>query len=204
MPIYYFEGSPILAPLTIASNEPVYGVDSLDLSHQRVSYGAQRWELSFRVAQAGGEENLFAGLVTSRAETKTMIMPQLVSVDRKAPSISISQGITTSSVSAGANSLQATVSESGVLIPRGSFISFSNHNKIYMLVSPITTNSSVVTFNVYPSLLKDVPASTAIYHPYSSIKPVLSYLQNTETLQGITYSDGILVDIGTISIFEGL
>ena len=46
---YYYEGYEILAPLTIASNEPMFDSDTVSLRKQRASQSAQRWELSFGI-----------------------------------------------------------------------------------------------------------------------------------------------------------
>jgi len=79
--MYYFKGAKILAPLSITSNEPVFDVDTISLSKQRASQGAQRWELSFKTVSSGATEaDIFVGMVTGISSAETMIMPQLPSV----------------------------------------------------------------------------------------------------------------------------
>ena len=46
---YQFESYDIVAPFTIASNEPMFDTDSISLKKQRSSQGVQRWELSFNI-----------------------------------------------------------------------------------------------------------------------------------------------------------
>jgi len=43
-----------------------------------------------------------------------------------------------------------------------------------------------------------------VYHAGSSVKPNLQYYRDLETLQGITYEDGVLVNPGTIKLLEAL
>jgi len=78
---YYFEGYEIVAPLTIASNEPIFDVDTISLKKQRASQGVQRWELSFGVTTTEP-----ASLLTSIVDfdtVKTMTMPQLNDVNNR-------------------------------------------------------------------------------------------------------------------------
>jgi hypothetical protein len=204
MTTYYFEGSPIVAPLTITSNEPVFASDSLNLKPQRTTYDAQRWELSFSLQQTGGEEEYFSAIIQNRAAARTMVMPQLYSIDKKAPSTAAAHALVSIDAAVGSSSVTATCATNNVLIPKGSFVKFSNHSKIYMLTANVTTTGGAVVFSVYPKLRMQVPSGTSLYHPYSSVKPTLSYYQSLEMLQGITYSDGIMVDIGSINIIEAL
>jgi hypothetical protein len=80
---YYYEGYEILAPLTIASNEPMFDIDTISLQKQRSSQGVQRWELSFGILTQDP-----AAALTSIVDfdvAKTMTMPQLNDVNDKLP-----------------------------------------------------------------------------------------------------------------------
>lgn len=203
MPLYYYEGVPIVAPLTIESNEPFFSSDTLNLNNQRVSQGVQRWELSFNILFKDDEQDFLINSVANNATFKTMIMPQLRPVDSKVTAVA------TLTVSAAAAANQAsknvTSSESGTLVPRGSFIKFANHKKLYMLKNDVITNGGVaVNAQLYPRLTTAVAAATACQHPGSTIKPVLSYYTSVESLKGITYEDGVLVNPGLISIIEAI
>jgi hypothetical protein len=374
MTVYYFEGSPIVAPLTIESNEPVFAVDTINLKQQRASQGAQRWELSFQIQTRDIEEDYFVSMVTNASTAKSMTMPQLLSVDKKttlpitgvasaanagassitvnfpsdnsfsfsedfsnaywtktrttvtpdailAPSgyqvadaliddltastthvigrsmsfvagttytismyvkqlanrnlridfpsalfgavssvavfnsatgavLSVSAGTTATSVDRGNGWYQVSITKTAVttgsgtvnffltsgtatsysgdgasgvyiwgaqftttaglqpytiyFLPKGSFIKFSNHNKIYMTTNNIETPGGSVTLQLYPTLRSNVTANTSLYHPGSSIKPTLQYYRDLETLQGITYEDGVIVNPGTIKLIEAL
>jgi len=80
---YYYEGYEILTPLTIASNEPMFDIDTISLQKQRSSQGVQRWELSFGVLTQDP-----AAALTSIVDfdvAKTMTMPQLNDVNDRLP-----------------------------------------------------------------------------------------------------------------------
>jgi len=78
---YYYEGYEILAPLTIASNEPMFDSDTVSLRKQRSSQNAQRWELSFSILTTSPADALIS--ITGFDTVKTMTMPQLTDVDSR-------------------------------------------------------------------------------------------------------------------------
>ena len=130
---YYYNGAKILAPLSIASNEPVFDVDTVSLSKQRASQGAQRWEVAFNTVTSGETEaDLLVGIITNLAVADTMIMPQLPSVDRT-NTIGASRPISTTA----AGSSTVFMNNNG-LLSKGSFIKFSNHSKVYMVTADHT------------------------------------------------------------------
>ena len=100
---YYYEGYEILTPLTIASNEPMFDIDTISLQKQRSSQGVQRWELSFEILTQDP-----AAALTSIVDfdvAKNMTMPQLNDVNDKLATINY---------------------------PKGAFVTGSN-NKVYMV-----------------------------------------------------------------------
>jgi hypothetical protein len=199
MTVYYFEGSPIVAPLTIESNEPIFSADTVSLTQQRASQGAQRWELSFQIQTKDIEEDYFVSMVTGIASAKTMTMPQLLSVDKK---VTATNPGVPSTAASGSNSVLIDFDQAEKLIPKGSFIKFSNHSKIYMITENIITQTTPVVVPIYPNLKVGVTASQLVYHPGSAVKPTLQYYRDLETLQGIIYEDGVLVNPGTIKLLE--
>jgi len=192
---YTYKGSTILAPLTITSNEPILEVETVSLSTQRASTNAQRWELSFTVANSGNDEAAaLLGAVTNMALSETMIMPQL-------PSVVAGNGLGASrGVQAGgsAGGTQVTVSLNGAL-KAGSFIKFSNHDKVYMVLVDKTTGSRLIT--VYPALRESV---TTAHTFESGDNCVLTYYRDLSNLRGLTFVDGILSNPGVISLKEAI
>jgi hypothetical protein len=87
---YQFEGQDILAPLTIASNEPMFDVDTISLQKQRASQNVQRWELSFETASNDVTDLLAA--VGNFDTVKTMPMIQLQTVNDRLGTVNFPKG----------------------------------------------------------------------------------------------------------------
>jgi hypothetical protein len=192
---YYYNGAKILAPLSIASNEPVFDVDTVSLSKQRASQGAQRWEISFNTATSGATEaDMLVGVVTGINTADTMPMPQMPSVDL-ANTAGVSLVI---SVAASAAATAVTVVSDGV-ISKGSFIKFSNHAKIYMVTADVAAGT--VPVSIYPALRSAV-AITDTFKTGASA--TFTYYRDVSNLRGLTFTDGILSSTGTINLVEGL
>ncbi len=192
---YYYNGAKILAPLSIASNEPVFDVDTVSLSKQRASQGAQRWEISFNTATSGATEaDMLVGVVTGINTADTMPMPQMPSVDL-ANTAGVSLVI---SVAASAAATAVTVVSDGV-ISKGSFIKFSNHAKIYMVTADVAAGTAPVS--IYPALRSAV-AITDTFKTGASA--TLTYYRDVSNLRGLTFTDGILSSTGTVNLVEGL
>jgi hypothetical protein len=194
-----------VAPLTIESNEPIFSADTVNLKQQRVSQGAQRWELSFQIQTKDNEEELLVGMVTGVSASKSMVMPQLNSVNTKTKATNDATVFTTTSI-VGSTSLFVNFAQAGaLLLPKGSFIKFSGHSKIYMITEDVTTHLNLNrNVKFYPSLTNAVVAGEIMYHAGSVIKPTIQYYRDLETLQGIIYDDGVLVNPGTIRLLEAL
>jgi len=192
---YYFKGAKILAPLSITSNDPVFDVDTVSLSKQRASQGAQRWELAFSTATSDATEaDMLVGVINNIASTDTMVMPQLPSVAR----------LNTASVSlaifadAAAGDTAVTIVNDGV-ISKGSFIKFSNHTKVYMVTNAVAAGTAAVS--VYPSLRSAV---TTAHTTKTGASVLLSYYRDVSNLRGLTFTDGILSSTGTVNLVEAL
>ena len=192
---YTFNGATILAPVTITSNQPIYETDTVSLSKQRASQGAQRWELSFTtVTTENTEADMLVGMITGLATSATMVMPQIPSA-AKGNTAGVSLVI---SVAAAAGLSAVTVVSDGV-IKKGSFIKFSNHDKLYMVTADVAAGTAPVS--IYPSLRTAV-AITDTFQTGTSA--VLSYYRDIDTTQGLSFADGIISSVGTISLVEAI
>ena len=192
---YYFKGAKILAPFSITSNDPVFDVDTVSLSKQRVSQGAQRWELSFStVTSATTEADMLVGVISGLDASDTMIMPQLPSADRlntTGTSLVISAG-------AAAGSSTVAVVSDGVL-SKGSFIKFSNHDKVYMVTADVAAGT--VPVPIYP-LLRTALTVSDVMNTGTSVS--IRYYRDISNLRGLTFTDGILSSTGTVNLVEAL
>ncbi len=130
---YYYKGAKILAPLTIRSNEPIYEVDTVSLTKQRASQGVQRWEISFNTVTSGDTEaDMLVGTITNMTASTTITMPQIPSVVAgNTAGVSL---VINANVNAG---LSAVIIASDGVIKKGSFIKFSNHDKLYMVTADV-------------------------------------------------------------------
>lgn len=193
---YTFNGATILAPLSITSNQPIYETDTVSLSKQRASQGAQRWEISFTtVTTQNTEADMLVGMIQGLTTSATMVMPQLPSVANN-NTIGVSSALT-AAAAAGESSV---IAYSDGVLSKGSFIKFSNHDKLYMVTADVTAGASVVV-NIYPSLRTAVTTSHTLETGTSA---VLSYYRDIDTTQGLTFSDGIISSAGKISLVEAI
>lgn len=198
---YFYQGAEILAPITISSNEPHFDMTTVSLKTQRASQDHQRWELSFNVlSDQDKAAELFLSTIVNFDTSDTMIMPQLV---KEGNSNSLSNTTVGSTTAAGASSIEID-NNSNVTgsLPKGSFIKFANHSKVYITTNDLSllgTNNQ--TLNFYPNLVSAVPNLTALN---TGDNCVISYFKSIDNQMGITYTDGILSNIGTVNLIEAL
>lgn len=226
---YFYNELEIVAPLSIISNEPHFDMTTISLKNQRQSQGHQRWELSFNLMPSKGQTDtdLLLSTFVDFDSPATMIMPQLVAnskIDINDPSPEnriIEQGsapyaslypYVSSTFNVGINTISIlrngktavganTTNISGKL-KKGTFIKFSNHDKIYILRDEVNLNTTAASsIKIHPPLRNQITGTTQVMH---SNRAILTYLVDIDNQQGITYQDGILSNAGTIRIFERL
>ena len=201
MATYYFDSAEILAPFTVRSNEPMFDVDTVSLKKQRASQNVQRWELSFNILTTKETEvDSLVNTVQNMDVTSTMIMPQL-------PSVANLTTITSNptllvAADAGSTTIYANHNSADGLLPKGSFIKFNNSNKIYITTNDANFNQNfAVSIGVYPKLRVGLTTSNTILANSSAI---LTYYRSIDNVQGITFTDGILSNPGTIDLIEAV
>ena len=192
---YYFKGAKILAPLSITSNEPVYDIDTVSLSKQRATQGAQRWEVAFTTATSDATEaDMLVGVIDGITSAETMVMPQLPSVARlNTAGVSL---VISANASGGASTV--TVVSDGI-ISKGSFIKFSNHDKVYLVTADVAAGT--VPVSIYPSLRSAV---TTAHTMNTGVSVSLRYYRDVSNLRGLTFTDGILSSTGAVNLVEAL
>jgi len=214
MKTYYYKGAQILTPFTITSNEPMFDMTTVSLKTQRASQGAQRWELSFDVvAETSNQADLFLSSFEDLESSNTMIMPQLNNSTSIASNMYATEAIGANlneitlpiSVSAAAGATQVSVGSGTAvvhgLMPKGTFIKFSNSDKVYITTSDVTFSNSGTTINIYPRLKQ---ALTTGNNMVMKDLVQFSYYRDIGNQQGITFIDGILSDIGRITLIEAV
>jgi hypothetical protein len=201
MSVYYYEGAKILAPLTILSNEPMFDVDTVSLKKQRASQNAQRWEISFNtIGESATQADMFLSSIKNLEQAKTMVIPQLPEVDNTITVSTSTPAIAGTSFTDDTSvSLQPSVA-SGI-IPKGTFFKFSNQDKIYVTTNEVNLGSASPTVGFYPRLKLAVTSlNTLMLRDHA----VLSYYTSIDNQSGITFSDGVLSNAGTITVIEAL
>jgi len=200
---YFYQGAEILAPITISSNEPHFDMTTVSLKTQRASQNHQRWELSFNVlSDQDKAAELFLSTIVNFDNTDTMIMPQLVKEGNNNTLTNLNLSIA-GNAAAGTSAIiidnSANIAGS---LPKGSFVKFNNHSKIYITISDLNLAGTLdQTLNIYPKLLSSVSSSNTLQ---TGDNCVISYFKSIDNQMGITYTDGILSNIGTVNLIEAL
>lgn len=192
---YTFNGASILAPFKITSNQPIYETDTVSLSKQRASQGAQRWELTFTTATSDATEaDMLVGMITGLATTSTMVMPQIPSAAKgntAGVSLVISAG-----VAAGLS--EVTIVSDGI-IKKGSFIKFSNHDKIYMVTADVaastTPANTVLTGSIDPTASVSVVGVGTLFTDEITVGDEILVSGETRTVATITDNLNLTVTV---------
>jgi hypothetical protein len=193
-----YDGNRVIAqfvtPMTMRSNRPVFSSDTLSLKRQVAVQGAQRWELTTMLMPLSHTaEELFVNLtVSGHSGIVNIITPQNYGVIQRRTSNSAGATATGSR-----HSSTIDVKNNIGLIPKGTFIQFSGHSKVYMTTSDLNGSGTV---GVFPSLRAAVD-NEVMKHRDDVIMPCKL---ETSTVVGMAYTDGILMDNGTITLLENL
>lgn len=201
MAIYYYNGDEILVPFSIISNKPVFASDTVSLKHFRLQQSAQRWELNFSTLSKENSANSLLGVLEDMENRNTMIMPQLPEVNKR---MTLTGGIILqSTVNANSESIILPTDNASGLLPKGSFIKFSNHDKVYITKNDLdfSTASPTLQLEIYPKLVNNVTAGSSLNFGSNCI---ISYYRDINNTQGITFSDGVLSNQGTVTLIEAL
>jgi hypothetical protein len=217
MSTYYYQGAQILAPLSITSNEPMFDMTTVSLKTQRASQGYQRWELSFDVvADSSNQADLFLSSFQDLETAGTMVMPQLTSVTDNENYIVPTSGATNvltltlaGSASAGASAVTITndngsgSAKSVGTLPKGSFISFNNHDKVYIVTADVVigNNTNSYSVSIHPKLKTNLTTSNVLEAKDSC---QITHYRDINNATGISFSDGVLSSIGSVSLIEAL
>lgn len=177
------------APMTVRSNRPIFASDALSLSRSAVARTAQRWEIETQfVPLSHGANRLMAVLVASGHETPlTIITPQ----NWGAVQARTATGGATASGSQGASSVSVSVSG---LIPAGTFVKFGGSTKVHLTLADRSGSGTVA---IFPQL----PVAVSGTMNYLDDVIMTCYL-DLDTIVGMSYSDGILMDLGTVKLVE--
>lgn len=178
-------------PLSVISNQPVFAQDMLSLKRRTRSQNVQRWEIEGNIEPSNNSADFLVHSLSTGYDTVFFVrMPQVFG---NAPAdISPGQSTVTSDAAVKVN----TVSISGVLPAVGEFIQFMNHSKVYLVVE-----QNVNSIKLEPPLLRAVMANEGINR--GGYVTMHAYF-DTNVKLGITYTDGVLSDPGSVKILEAI
>jgi hypothetical protein len=186
---YYFYGRPIVAPVTFSSMKKFYDNRRLDLKRSVATTPHVRFTWSFRVVPGDCTE-MFSIMMSGEFEEFDFTVPQMLSPERNHSALI---GSIIDHVPAGSTTIPVSA---GLILP-STFIRFSNHQKIYMVKTRKDPLGS--TMSIFPEL--QVSLSSANTFNYGN-NVVARVMYAPDTVRGITFSDGVLSDPGTISLEE--
>jgi len=209
MAVYYYNGAKILAPLSITSNRPIYDAETISLKKIRASQNHQRWELSFECVANDNAGDTFIDSIKDLTSSSSMPMPQIKEVEDA--SNLRGTALVASDVVAGDSSVPILKDNniSGIL-KKGSFIKFGNYPKVYVLTDDLNMNTpdnnGQYVAKIFPNLVLGVSVSGAVGARELNYGTAceITYFKDVTNLQGITFSDGILANMGTINLIEAL
>jgi len=185
------------APLTVTSNEPVFIGDAQSLKRAVFKRPAQRWEITTNLSPLSTTaDELFSWMVMrGHHSIVQVIMPQNTGVVAKRSYTSTpfdlkgSAGVTDSSI---------TLLFNNLTIPQGTFIRTESHTKIYMVTETLYPNE--LSLKIFPNIRKDFTNSGL----QIADDVIGNFYFDTDTVIGMSYTDGILMDNGTIKLIEAL
>jgi len=184
-----------VAPTSIISNQPAFVKDTVSLKRQTNSQGVQRWEIKTNLEPSNYSTDFLIHSVTNGYDQIFDIqVPQVYRLRDKNATTTTS--IITASANAVSNTSSIYIQGNNGSLSKGEFIKFSNHDKIYILTSNRIGNG---TINIYPPLLTDVSIGTGISYGANTTMKVR---YDTDAVLGITFTDGILSDPGSITLIE--
>lgn len=200
------------APLTVKSNKPVFASDTLSLKRTVVKRAAQRWEIDAGLTPlVHGAQDLFALLVTKGYDvTLKLGMPQNVGAVR---ALTATDNVKTSVGSQAAGITVVNTQGVSGIIPKGTFIRFkdeavpgNSHSKIYMLTANAGSGGTGSALHIYPELRKAVANQTVVYGRDLTVENtvMMDARLDLDVVQGMVYTDGILMDMGRMRFVEAL
>jgi len=184
------------SPLTIRSNQPIYVSDALSLKRFVSKRSAQRWEIETGVEPLSyNAQDLMVSLVTKgHSDVVQVLMPQNFGVLK---SRVVAATPATTAIAA-ANATTVSLSNLNSVMPKGTFIKFSNHSKIYLTTTALSGSGTV---GIFPPLLTSLSTGVTVYNADNVL---MDCYYDTDTTKGMAYSDGILMDMGTLKLVEKL
>ena len=186
-----------VVPLTLRSNKPVFVNDSLSLKRVTKTRSSQRWELAARLTPLSENANdLMVHLIDKGVTTPfNIVIPQNTGVMKRRTN----QGSVTLAAATLIGDNQVNIKFSSGLLPKGTFIKFTAAGKVHMTLDDVTAPSGIT--RVHPPMRQARAINSTVYAGKSITMPVY---YDIDTVQGMQYEDGILMDMGRLTFIEAV
>lgn len=183
-----------VAPMAVRSNQPTFTTDALSLKRSAFRRTAQRWEIQTNLIPLTHTANQLFALFVGKGHTERfrVVMPQNVGVLHRRTAAS-NRGRCSGLVGAD----KVSVSQLNGHIPMGTFIRFSDHSKVYMTTKDFTNGNEL---HIYPGLRQKVTEATFKCNDDVMMEAIF----DLDTVTGMVFVDGILMDNGQVKILEAL
>jgi hypothetical protein len=186
-------------PLQVNSNQPAYVQDMMNLKRRASSQKAQRWEIEANLSPTNDDASyLVHSVANGHNEIFYVRMPQVANLPIWRGTVKNSADL-----KVGATEMAYTFIPDpyythpvGFVQKPGEFFQFWNHTKVYL-----NTGIKDGKLQFSPPLHMDVTAMKAITRG-GSVTMKARY--DASTKLGITYTDGILSDPGSVKLVEAL
>jgi hypothetical protein len=191
-----YEGGKVIAkfvaPVSVRSNQPVFASDTLSLKRYVSKRPAQRWEIETRLEPLShSAEDLFVDLISKGYSSPTTVTtPQNYGASRKLT------GSNSPTATGAVGASLISVTNTG-FIPKGTYIRFSNHSKVYLTLANRDNSGTV---SIFPALRAAVSNTTFLCKD----DVIMTCFYDLDTIIGMSYVDGILMDLGTIKLVESV
>lgn len=181
-------------PLTVRSNQPVLAGDTISLRRVTASQSGHRWEIDTAIAPTNDSNDYLLHSVVHGHHTAFGVrMPQTPKVD-----LSIDTATLQADVTRGSSTIGVDWANDGTLVA-GEFINIEGDTKVYLVINPAVDINGTVS--IFPPLRENISAGAEIIHGYSVTMVCKLEL---DTLIGMTFVDGILMDPGLVRIVEAV
>lgn len=179
-----------VAPIMIYSNQPSYVQDMMSLKRRASSQNVQRWEIEANLNPTNDSPAYLIHSTTfGHHGTFHVRMPQVANLQ-----VSTNNDIVTSAAfSQGTDTLNLSNN-----LVAGEFINFEGYDKVYLVIGEGTAGVGV---RITPRLFEDIPINTKVI---VGKKVTMIARYDTNTRIGITYTDGVLSDPGSVKLIEAL
>ena len=188
------------APLQIISNQPAFISDTLNLRRKTAGQSVQRWEIEAQIEQTNDSANFMVDVLAKGYTDITYIrMPQIYRPASKKTTAGLTI-LVNGAFLAGQSTINVDVTGNGVWEwSAGEFIKFNGHTKVYCVINPGSHGVGTV---ITPPLVANIANDEPVYYGDANVTMRAYYDSNTRI--GISYTDGILADPGTVRFVEAL